>query len=127
MATRQQFKMSTTARRRRRFSEDFKKKKVEEIEQGILTMAEVSREYDVRQNNVLKWVHKYGKASSKGVRMIVELESDTVKLMTQQKKIAELERLVGQKQVKIEFLEKMLELTEKEYRIDIKKKFESKP
>lgn len=127
MATRQQFKMSTSARRRRRFSEDFKKKKVEEIEQGILTMAEVSREYDVRQNNVLKWVHKYGKTSSKGVRMIVELESDTVKLMTQQKRIAELERLVGQKQVKIEFLEKMLELTEKEYRIDIKKKFESKP
>jgi transposase len=127
MATRQQFKMSASARRRRRFSEDFKKKKVEEIEQGILTMAEVSREYDVRQNNVLKWVHKYGKKSSKGVRMIVELESDTVKLMTQQKKIAELERLVGQKQVKIEFLEKMLELTEKEYRIDIKKKFESKP
>jgi transposase-like protein len=127
MATRQQFKMSTSARRRRRFSEDFKKKKVEEIEQGILTMAEVSREYDVRQNNVLKWVHKYGKTSSKGVRMIVELESDTFKLITQQKRIAELERLVGQKQVKIEFLEKMLELTEKEYKIDIKKKFESKP
>jgi hypothetical protein len=59
--------------------------------------------------------------------MIVELESDTFKLITQQKRIAELERLVGQKQVKIEFLEKMLELTEKEYKIDIKKKFESKP
>lgn len=117
--------MSTAARRRRRFSEDFKRKKVEEIEQGLITMAQVSREYEVRDSNVLKWVHKYGKSSTKGVRMVVELESETFKVIAQQRKIAELEQLLGQKQVKIEFLEKMIELTEQAYRIDIKKN--SKP
>ena len=126
MSTRQHFKMSTAARRRRRFSDEFKRKKVEEIEQGFLTMAQVSREYEVRESNVLKWVYKYGKSSSKGVRMVVELESDTAKLLAQQRKIAELERLLGQKQVKIEFLEKMIDLTEQTYQIDIKKKFDTK-
>ena len=60
-------------------------------------------------------------------RMIVESESDTVKLIEYQKKIADLERLVGQKQVLIEFQDKMIELAEKEYNIDIKKKLETKP
>ena len=42
-------------------------------------------------------------------------------------KIAELEQLVGQKQVVIEFQNKMIELAELEYNIDIKKKLETRP
>jgi hypothetical protein len=61
-----------------------------------------------------------------GARLIVESESDTVRLIEYQKKIAELERLVGQKQVVIEFQNKMIELAEEEYKIDIKKKSETK-
>ncbi|EKO78685.1 hypothetical protein LEP1GSC068_2737 [Leptospira sp. Fiocruz LV3954] len=38
-------------------------------------------------------------------------------------KIKELESVVGQKQMKIDFQEKMIELAEKEYCVDIKKKF----
>jgi len=61
------------------------------------------------------------------IRTIVELESDTVKMLNYQKKIAELEQLLGQKQVVIEFQNKMIELAEQEYKIDIKKKSETKP
>jgi transposase len=55
------------------------------------------------------------------------MESETKKLIAFQAKIAELERLVGQKQVIIEFQNKMIEIAEQEYQIDIKKKFDSKP
>jgi transposase-like protein len=66
MATRQQFKQSGSERRRRHFSEEFKQKKVREIEQKSTTIAEVSRQYDVRQNNVSRWMAKYGKNYMKG-------------------------------------------------------------
>jgi transposase-like protein len=127
MATRQQFKQSTDERRRRTFSEEFKRKKVREIEQKHTTIAEVSREYDVRASNVSKWLTKYSNNHMKGVRTIVESESDTHKIFEQQQKIAELERIIGQKQLLIDFQTKMMELAEQEYGIDIKKKFEKKP
>ena len=71
MATRKQFQQSTEERRRRHFSEEFKQKKVREIEQKVTTIAEVSRQYEVRENNVSKWLVKYGQNYMKGVRVIV--------------------------------------------------------
>ncbi len=127
MAKRQQFKQSIDERRRRVFSEDFKRKKVREIEQKITTIAEVSREYEVRASNVSKWLTQYSPNRMKSVRTIVESESDTRKLFDLQQKIAELERIIGQKQLLIDFQAKMMELAEQEYGIDIKKKFERKP
>lgn len=127
MATRDQFKLSTSARRRRRFSEEFKQKKVREIEQKITTIAEVSRQYEVLSNNVGKWVIKYGTNYMKGVRTIVESESDTRKILELKAKVAELERIIGQKQVQLDFKDKMIDLAEEAYNVDIKKKFETIP
>ena len=127
MATRNQFKQSVAERRRRVFSEEFKQKKVREIEQKITTIAEVSRQYEVRDTNVSKWLLKYGSKHMKGVRTIVESESDTVKIMELKAQIAELERIVGQKQVQLDFKDKMIDLAEETYGVDIKKKFEFKP
>lgn len=124
MATRYKFKQSMEERRRRIFSEEFKQKKVREIEQKITTIAEVSRQYEVRENSVLRWIKKYSANYKKQIRLIVEPESDTRKILELKARIAELERLVGQKQIQIEFKDKMIELAEEEYSIDIKKKFE---
>jgi len=127
MAKRHQYQQSIEERRRRTFSEEFKQKKVREIEQKITTIAEVSREYEVRPNSVSKWLTRYSTTRMKAVRTIVESESDTRKMFDQQQKIAELERIIGQKQLLIDFQEKMMELIEQEYGIDIKKKFVKKP
>ncbi len=126
MATRQKFRDSEKVRRMRTFSEEFKRKKVQEVERKITTIAEISEQYDVRINNVYKWVKLYSINYMAGARLIVESESDTVKLIEYQKKIAELERIVGQKQVIIDFQNKVIELAEVEYNIDIKKKLETK-
>ena len=127
MAKRHEYQQSIDERRRRTFSEEFKRKKVREIEQKITTIAEVSREYEVRPGNISKWLTKYNPNRMKAVRTIVESESDTRKIFDQQQKIAELERIIGQKQLLIDFQAKMMELTEQEYGINIKKKFEKKP
>lgn len=114
--------MSTSERSRRVFSKAFKVKKVKEIEQKQVTIAQVSRAYEVSLRSIHNWINKYGSKKEKNERMIVEEKSDTALLLKQEKKIAELERLVGQKQVVIDFQAKMIELAEKEYGIDIKKK-----
>jgi transposase len=127
MATKYQFKATTEERRLRTFSVELKQKLVREIEQKKSTLAQVSRQYEVRENNVLKWIKKYGMNQKTNIRTIVELESDTAKMLAMQKKIAELEQMVGQKQIEIEFQNKMIELAEQEYKIDIKKKLKTKP
>ncbi len=128
MATRQQFHQSTQERYKRRFSEDFKRKKVREIEQRISTVSEVSRAYEVRKSSIYHWIRKYGSSQSvKGERVIVECESDTRKNIELRAKIAELERTIGQKQVLLDFKDKMINLAEETYQIDIKKKFGSEP
>jgi transposase-like protein len=126
MATRQQFELSTAERRKRVFSTEFKIKKVREIEQKKTTIAEVSRAYQVRQSAIHLWMNKYSSSYKKSVRLIVEMESDTKQLLDLKAKIAELERIVGQKQLIIEFQSKMIELAEETYGVDIKKKSESK-
>ena len=127
MATKHTFSLSLAERKKRIFSEDFKRQKVREIELKQTSVSEVSKVYQVRPNNVYKWIDKYSNKQKKGLRLIVEMESDTKKLIALQAKIAELERLVGQKQVIIEFQNKMIEIADQEYQIDIKKKFDSKP
>lgn len=125
MATRQQFELSTEELRKRTFSEEFKKQKVKEIERKQTTVLEVSKAYQVRANNVYKWIDKYSLKDKNGVRLVVEMESETKRVLALLQKVAELERIVGQKQIVIDFQEKMIELAEQEYNVDIKKKFDS--
>ncbi len=126
MATIRQFKMSEADRRRRHFSEEFKMQKVRELEQKACTIADICKEYEVSGVAVRRWKIKYSSKFKKTTRLIVESESDTKKIQELKSKIAELERMLGQKQVQLEFTEKMIELAEEAYGIDIKKKLESR-
>lgn len=127
MARRNEFTMSVSERRQRTFSENFKKEKVREIELGICKVSQISKQYEVSVVNVYRWLAKFGTMKGKKERLIVESLSDTVQLLELKKKIAELERIVGQKQILIDFKDKMIELAEEQYGIDIKKKFSTAP
>lgn len=127
MATRTEYKLSRSERQKRVFSEEFKRERVKEIDMKATTVSQVSRTYEVNQCNVRKWMEKYSKQYKKGLRLVVEMESETKKLLELQAKIAELERIVGQKQVLIDFQAKMIEIAEQEFGIDIKKKSEKEP
>ena len=126
MATQSNFIQPTEIRVRRSFSTEFRRKKVEEIECKISTVSEISREYQVTRAAVYKWVAQYSSTMKKKERLIVEAESDTRKLAAFQQRIAELERLLGQKQIQLEFMEKIIDIAEETYQVDIKKKFGGK-
>ena len=55
--------------------------------------------------------------------MVVQMESETHKLQTVLQRQAELERIIGQKQMEIDFLNKLLEIGSHELKIDLKKSF----
>ncbi len=120
-------KLTNEERKRRRFSESFKRKKVQEIESGQAKISEICRVYQISRPNVERWRRKYGSMQQKKERLIVETESDTLKVIELQKQVAELERIIGQKQIEIDFKDKMIELAEEVYHVDIKKKFCTRP
>jgi transposase-like protein len=113
-------------RQNRHFSESFKVKKVQEIERGITRISEICKEYEVSDTSVRKWILKYSTMKKKTERLIVESQSDTQKILDLKKQIAELERLLGQKQIQLEFKDTMIEIAEEMYKIDIKKKLGTK-
>jgi len=123
MATRNQFKMTIAERRHRHFSDSFKIEKVRELETGKTKVSELCKQYEVAGVNVYKWLNKFGTMKDKKEHFIVETDSDTKQLLALKKKVAELEQIVGQKQILIDFKDKMIDLAEETYGVDIKKKF----
>jgi len=127
MATRSRFKQSETERRRRTFSQDFKIQKVRELERKQCRIADICKEYEVSDVAVRRWVYKYSSKIKKGVKVVVESESDTKKLQELRLQIAELQRALGEKEIQLQFKDKMIDIAEEMYGIDIKKKLGSKP
>lgn len=110
----------------RHFSEDFKRTKVRELEKRITTIADISRTYEVNRSSVYKWIYKYSAMAKKQLKVVVEAKSDTQRIKALEERIKELERIVGQKQLLLEFKDKMIEIAEETYGVDIKKKLSSK-
>ena len=127
MANKKLYLQSVSQRRLRHFSDSFKIEKVREIEQGRTRVSEICKQYEVSGTNVYKWISKFGTMKTNKTRVIVETQSDTQELLLLKKKVAELERIVGQKQILLDFKDKMIDLAEQAYGVDIKKKFDSKP
>jgi transposase len=127
MATKEEYeKLTIRERQQRYFSEEFKRRKVGDIDKNLITVAEVCREYQVSSTAVYRWIYKYSYMRKKGIRQVVEAKSDTRKLQLLKEQIKDLERVVGQKQLQIDFLSKMIDIAEDEYGVDIKKKFDRK-
>jgi transposase len=108
------------------FSEEFKKVKVQEIESRQITIAKIVSLYGVSRTSVNKWVRKYSTHYKKATRLVVELESESKKTERLLKEVAELERKVGQKQLEIDYLKKLIEISSEELGIDLKKNFYTK-
>jgi transposase len=110
----------------RRFSEAFKREKVTEIEEKRITVLQLSRIYEVSQTAIYKWIRKYSKYGGKRERVIVEKESESFRTYQLQRKVAELERLLGQKEVELSYLEKVIAVGNELLGDDLKKKYEPK-
>ena len=119
-------KLTTRERQNRYFSEDFKRKKVSEIDRNLCRVSDICSEYQVSRPSVYKWIYRYSRMRKKSIKQVVEAKSDSLKIGALKAQVKEFERIIGEKQIKLDFQEKMIELAEKEYNIDIKKKFSGK-
>ena len=127
MATINKLNTKAAERKTRYFSEDFKRRKVEELDRKITSMAQICKEYSVSSTAVYKWLYKYSLMKKKAVKMVVEAESDTARIAALRQHIAQLEQLLGQKQFELEFLHKQMALASEQYGIDLKKKASGPP
>lgn len=96
------------------------------LEDRQITVKQLSRIYEVSEAAIYKWVRKYSSVLGLGEKIVVEKESEGAKTLALMKKVAELERVVGQKQLEIDYFKKIVEEIEDEIGEDIKKKFGSK-
>jgi transposase-like protein len=107
----------------RRYSEPFKKQLVSDFESGQYSVVELERLHGVSYRTIYNWIHKFSTFNEKGYRIVEMKDSSSKKVKELEQKIKELERTVGQKQIMIDYLEKMMEIAKAEYNIDIKKNF----
>jgi transposase-like protein len=110
-------------RQHRVFSVELKKKLVEQIETKKLKVRDVVNLYKVTDTSVYKWLRQYSTTIAQETTMVVESESQESKTTKLLQHIAELEQNVGKKQLKIEFLEKVLDICSEELGYDVKKKY----
>lgn len=115
----------TTIRGKRIFAEDFKRLIVKEYDKGRYSVLELSKLYHIDNSVIYRWIYKYSIFNEKSARIVEMKESSSKKVNDLEKKIKELEQAVGQKQLKIDFYEKMMEIAKDEYGIDVKKNFDT--
>ena len=107
--------------RKRKFSEDLKLKIVKEYESGAFSVVEMTKVYDISYQTIYNWIYKYSKYNKQSIQVVEMKDSQAHKMKQMEARIKELEHAVGQKQMNIDYLEKMIELAKENYDIDIKK------
>ena len=126
MGTNSIFTEELRSRQNRYFSNDIKKKIVRDLERNFNSVGDVCKTYLVSRTSVYRWIFKYSSMAKKEHKQVVEPKSDTQRIKMLEERIKELERIVGQKQLLLEFKDKMIEIAEATYNVDIKKKVGSR-
>lgn len=114
-------------RQRRTFSEAFKRQKVQDLIDKKISVKELSELYKVSRTSVYRWLYRYSPHYQQETSQVIQMESEAVRTKALQQQVADLERIAGQKQLQIDYLEKLIELASKELDLDLKKNFVTQP
>lgn len=117
--------MNKQIRISRTFSTEFKKEKVASIESGKITVKELSDIYEVSQTAIYNWIKKFSKLE-RGERIVIEKISEEQKNKELLKRIAELERTVGRKQLELDYYKTTLDILEEQEGDSLVKKYKPK-
>ncbi len=109
-------------RKRRSYTDEFKKELVNGFESGKFSVSQLEKLYGISSVVIYRWIYKFSTFNEKGIRVVEMKQSSSLKLKELSQKVKDLERIVGQKQIKIDYLEKMIDIAKDEFDIDIKKK-----
>lgn len=105
----------------RRYSKEFKLKIVEDYEKGLMSVCQLERHFGISNVLIYNWIYKYSAYNQKNIQIVEMKDSQTNRIKELEDKIKNLEQSVGQKQIMIDYLEKMIELAKENFDIDIKK------
>ncbi len=110
-------------KKHRHFTDAFKKELVTLFESGKFSVSQLEKLYGVNNVSIYQWIYKFSTFNEKGIRVVEMKQSSSLKLKQLAEKVKELERIVGQKQIEIDYLEKMIDIAKEDLDIDIKKNF----
>ena len=96
------------------YSEELKRRIVEEIENGKMSMAEARREYGMTKASIKHWLDEYGRYKPR--RSVVE-----VVMKDEKEKIAELEKALADAHLMNRFYEELIGIADKKYKTNLKK------
>ncbi len=110
-------------RKQRKYSEEFKKRIVADFESGKFSVLQLEKMHGIKNPIIYRWIYKFSTFNEKGFRIVEMKDSSNKKMKDLEARVKELESAVGRKQIKIDYLEKMMEIAKDELDIDIKKNF----
>ena len=112
-----------TIRKKRVYSEEFKRQIVSDFESGVYSVLQLEKLHGVSNSLIYIWIYKFSTFNQKGFRIVEHQESSDKKLKDLANKIKNLEQIIGQKQIQIDYLNKMIDLAKDDLKIDIKKNY----
>jgi transposase-like protein len=111
-----------------RYSQSFKQKVVDEIEQGKITMNGARRLYGIRGGAIIQdWIRKFGKLYLLNKVVKVEMKDEVSKLKQVEQEKKELESALAQAHLKLLVYESLIEVAGDHYGVDLKKSFGQQP
>lgn len=122
MSAKQDKKFQLETKYNRYFSETFKKEKVRDLIEKRVKVRELCSLYSITRTTVYKWLYLYSDAE-KGTKTVTQMESEQHRTLALLTRVAELERVIGQKQLEIDYLQKSIEVASEELGYDLKKKY----
>lgn len=114
-------------RKQRKYSIEFKKKIVADFESGKFSVPQLEELHGISNNSIYQWIYKFSTFNDKGFRVIEMKDSSIKKMKELEARVKELEGAVGRKQIKIDYLEKMMDIAKEDLSIDIKKNYDTQP
>ena len=93
---------------RRKYTREFKVNVAQAYESGK-SVAELTREYDIHANLIYKWAQEYRNNATGSFRGSMNGSGDST---VQERRISELEQMIGRLTMEVEFLKKTLKHAE---------------
>lgn len=103
------------------YSEEFKRDIVRQFEKGTYSVTQLEKIYGMSRTIIYQWIYKFSTFNERGLRIVEMKASSTNKLKELEQKVKELERIVGQKQIQVDFYSKLIEIASEELDYDILK------
>ena len=118
--------MKNRGKQSRIFSEAFKREKVDLVDQGKLSVSQISKIYNVSKVSIYAWRKKFSSVSQ-DERVVVEKISEAKKTLELYNQVRDLEQALGRKQMELDYFKEVVILASEEQGIDLEKKYNPKP